>query len=43
MQDLSEQKKALLLEIEKWSNIKEMFLKLKARANWIECGNANTK
>lgn len=38
-----EQEKQILLEIEKWSNIEDIALRQKARAIWIDHGDANTK
>uniref|UniRef100_A0A0V0GT72 Putative ovule protein n=1 Tax=Solanum chacoense TaxID=4108 RepID=A0A0V0GT72_SOLCH len=35
--------KQTIIELEKWSNIEEAALRQKARANWIELGDSNSK
>lgn len=42
-QDLIEQERRALAEVEKWSNIEEQVLKQMSRADWITCGDSNSK
>ncbi|XP_019238759.1 PREDICTED: uncharacterized protein LOC109218817 [Nicotiana attenuata] len=42
-QDLIEKEKQTLQELEKWSIIEERVLKQKARVNWIDYGDSNSK
>uniref|UniRef100_A0A1S3YJW7 Uncharacterized protein n=1 Tax=Nicotiana tabacum TaxID=4097 RepID=A0A1S3YJW7_TOBAC len=42
-QDLIEQERRALAEVEKWSNIEEQVHKQKSRAYWITCGDSNSK
>ncbi|KAH0765245.1 hypothetical protein KY285_001116 [Solanum tuberosum] len=42
-QELIDQEKQTIIELEKWSNIEEAALRQKARANWIELGDSNSK
>ncbi|KAK4737274.1 hypothetical protein R3W88_000971 [Solanum pinnatisectum] len=42
-QELIDQEKQIIIELEKWRNIEEAALRKKARANWIELGDSNSK
>jgi len=42
-QNIIEQEKKILIDIEKWSNIEELAIRQKARAIWIDHGDSNTK
>lgn len=42
-QELINEERKALADIEKWSNIEEQVMRQKSRATWIECGDANTK
>ncbi|KAK6786185.1 hypothetical protein RDI58_014710 [Solanum bulbocastanum] len=42
-QELIDQEKQIIIELEKWCNIEEAALRQKARANWIEFGDSNSK
>lgn len=42
-QSLFDQEKEILAELDKWSNIEEQVLRQKSRANWILCGDSNSK
>ncbi|OIT33042.1 hypothetical protein A4A49_12963 [Nicotiana attenuata] len=42
-QNLIDQERLALAETEKWSNVEEQVPKQKSRANWIACGDSNSK
>ncbi|OIT24741.1 hypothetical protein A4A49_36675 [Nicotiana attenuata] len=42
-QSLFDQEKEILADLDKWSNIEEQVLRQKSRANWILCGDSNSK
>lgn len=42
-QNLIDQERLALAETEEWSNVEEQVLKQKSRANWIACGDSNSK
>lgn len=41
--ELIQEDKCLLRELEKWSNIEEIIWKQKARIDWLQLGDSNTK
>jgi len=43
MQELFEQDKKLLQDIEKWRKVEEQVLRHNARALWVESGDGNSK
>ncbi|XP_060182277.1 uncharacterized protein LOC132611938 [Lycium barbarum] len=40
---LIEQEKVIVLELEKWSIVKEQLLRQKSKELWIQCGDSNSK
>ncbi|XP_019254004.1 PREDICTED: uncharacterized protein LOC109232713 [Nicotiana attenuata] len=42
-QSLFDQEKEILAELDRWNNIEEQVLRQKSRANWILCGDSNSK